>query len=174
MQLLAGRLYLDINAGIKKILRLRKPQHCCAAAEQLHIALMEVFVYLREGLLEALRHAGIYLANDSLQILLRRTQIIVLLAQELAALLHRFIFFDSRGVNRPKSSYFQGNAAFHPLQLLQSVLLPFRKVQLACLLLVHLELICQLLLQMLTAAAVPCQRQLRLAQTVFTRAAFAP
>lgn len=76
LQLLAGRLRYDIDAGLQYIIRLKQHQIGASAAEQLSEDDNEPLADLIEGRFEPLRHFVFHFADDLVQCRFRFDQIV--------------------------------------------------------------------------------------------------
>ena len=98
---LPGRPRHDLDAAFEQVVLVHQHQVGLAAAEDLGEHGAEVVPDLLEGLPEHLAGLDVDAVDDFEQLRLGRDQVVVLLAEELVALLGLLVFLDGHQVHRP-------------------------------------------------------------------------
>ena len=101
LQLLARRARHDVDAALQHVVLVHQHQVGLAAAEDLGEHGAEVLADLLEGLAEHLARLDVDAVDDFEQLRLGLDQVVVLLAEELVALLGLLVFLDGHQVHRP-------------------------------------------------------------------------
>ena len=100
LQLFAGRARHDVNAALQHVVLVRQNQVRLAAAEDLDEHRAEIVADFLERLHEHLPRLHVDAVDDFEQLRLGRDQIVVLLGQELIALLGLLVFLDGHQIHR--------------------------------------------------------------------------